>query len=1056
MALIRFFLEKPAIVAALIAFVIVSGLTALLQIPIQLTPDVETPQLTVQTIWPGASPYEVEKEIVIKQEEALRNVTGLVQIRSESWPGRGQIILEFAIGTDLDNALLRVSNELDQVVDYPENSLRPRILTSGINSSPVVWTQLSTTEGNPRPIGEYFKYAEEEIAPEFEKIPGVSQTRIFGGREKEIQILFDSEKLATYHISISALINTIRKENIDISGGSIDEGKRKYVVRTLTKFRNVQDLGNLIIRKNEGQSIYLRDVAEVGIGYQSPTASVLINNQFSMVLPVYREHGANVLEVTEKVIETIERLNKQKLAGEKLKIQRLSDPRYYINSAIRLVINNLFIGGFLAFCVLLLFLGDFRSSLVVILAIPISIIGTFVFLHAFGRNINVISLAGLAFAVGMVVDSAIVVLENIDQYRLRGNSLYDSALKATHDVWGAILASSLTTMAVFLPVVFVKEKAGQLFADISIAICSAIMLALVVAVVVIPSLYMWLLKGKKIEVLQEGEKTFSFYQGLRKKAGRLVNFCLSALRWILKTWKHKFIFLVSVLLVSVLLIYAAMPKLEYLPGGNRNLLFGYLIPPSGYNTEEYERIGRFLMKELDPYLKGEEPNYPQIDRVFYVGFGTILIIGAVSKDPQRVSELIPVINKTLSKIPGMYGVTQQSSLFERGLAAGRSIDIEIYADHLEDITRVGQGMFGQIRGIIPGGQVRPIPSLEIGTPEIQVLLNPERAAAMGLSTQELGLIVDVYTDGRKIDEFVENDGNILDITLASKDNRVKSVADFSSLSLTTPSGQRIPIASVAEIVEQVGPNQINRIAQSRVITLRVSPPENISLDEALHLIEDKIVTPALEKNKNMPGFRIELSGTAGDFTKTRLALQTGFLIALGITFLLLAVLFENFFYPLVIMGSLPVAGAGGMLLLSAINHFVAPQPLDVLVMLGFLMLIGIVVNNPILIVAKALQLIRNENFSQNEAVLEAVKVRIRPIFMSTMTSVLGLLPLVVVPGAGSELYRGLGSAVLGGLLLSTLVSIFFVPVLFSFFIDLQEGFQQLVNRSSERKKLQNT
>ncbi len=1054
MALIRFFLQKPALVAALIAFVLVSGAAALLQIPIQLTPDVETPQLTVQTIWPGASPYEVEKEIVIKQEDALRNVTGLERISSESWPGRGQIILEFVLGTDLDNALLRVSNELDQVVDYPENALRPRILTSGINSSPVVWTQVRTTEGNSRPIGEYFKYAEEEIAPEFEKIPGVSQTRIFGGREKEIQILFDSEKLATYQISISELINTIRRENIDISGGSIKEGKREYVVRTLTKFRDVQDLGNLIIKKRDGQSIYLKDVAKVGIGYQSPTASVLINDQFSMVIPVYREHGANVLEVTEKVVETIERLNKQKLATEKLEIERLSDPRYYINSAIRLVMNNLFIGGLLAFCVLLLFLGDFRSSLVVVLAIPISIIGTFVYLHAFGRNINVISLAGLAFAVGMVVDSAIVVLENIDQYRLRGHSLYDSALKATHDVWGAILASSLTTVAVFLPVVFVKEKAGQLFADISIAICSAIMLALVVAVVVIPSLYMWILGGRKVEAIEKGGTSLPFHRNLQKKGSALVETCLRSLGWLLETWQRKGVFLLSVLIVSMFLIYIAMPKLEYLPGGNRNLLFGYLIPPSGYNTEEYERIGHFLMKELEPNLKGEDPNYPQIERVFYVGFGTILIIGAVSSDPQRVSELIPVLDKALSKVPGMYGVTQQSSLFESGLAAGRSIDIELYGDRLEDITGLGQQLFGQLQGVIPNAQVRPIPSLEIGTPEIQVLLNPERAAAMGLSTQELGLIVDVYTDGRKIDEFVETNGNILDITLASIDHRVKSVADFSSLSLMTPSLQRIPIASVAEIAEQVGPNQINRISQSRVITLRVSPPADISLEEALNLIETKIVKPTLEKNQNIPGFRIELSGTAGDFTKTRLALQTGFLIALGITFLLLAVLFENFFAPLVIMSSLPVAGAGGMVLLSLINFAIAPQPLDVLAMLGFLMLIGVVVNNPILIVAKALQLIRKEKLSQNEAVLEAVKARIRPIFMSTMTSVLGLMPLVVIPGAGSELYRGLGSAVLGGLLLSTLVSIFFVPSLFSFLLDFQRGFKGFVDSLSGRKKLQ--
>lgn len=1041
MAFIRFFLEKPALVAALTAFILIAGVTALLQIPIQLTPDVQTPQLTVRTIWPGASPYEVEKEIVIKQENALRNLPGLERLRSESAPGRGQVILEYVIGTDLDEALLRVSNELDQVTDYPENARRPRILTSGLNASPVVWMQLRALEGNETVIGQYLKYAEDEIAPEFEKIHGVSNTRVFGGREKEVKVLFDSEKLAAYQVTIPQLINTIRQENLDVSGGRIKEGKREYVVRTLTKFRDVEDLGNLIIKKTQGQSIYLRDVAQVGIGYKSPTASVLINNQYSLVIPIYREHGANVLEVTETVIETIARLNREKLAVAQLELTRLSDPRYYINSSISLVLSNLLIGSGLAFLVLLIFLGNFRSSLVVVLAIPISIIGTFVYLEAFGRNINVISLAGLAFAVGMVVDSAIVVLENIDQYRLRGETLFDSALKATHEVWGAVLASSLTTVAVFLPVIFVKEKAGQLFADISIAISSAIILAMIVAVAIIPTLYVWLLKDRKVLTSEERKTSKTSYNRLRRRTGEMVNSWLRFLGWLLKSWWRKFSFLVVVLALSAFIVYETTPKLEYLPSGNRNLLFGYLIPPSGYNTEEYERIGRFLMNELEPYLKGEDPQFPQIDRVFYVGFGTALIMGAVSKEPERVAELIPLFNRILRKVPGVYGVTKQSSLFERGLAAGRSIDIEIYADNLSDTSSIGGQLFGKIRKTLPGSQVRPIPSLEIGTPEVQVLLDSERAAEMGLSTQELGLIIDVYTDGRKIDEFTEENGDILDITMASQDQRVKSVADFSSLSFFTPSRQRIPIASVAEVIEAVGPNQINRIAQARVVTLRVSPPENISLEESLQIIQNKIVDPALQQNANVPGFRIELSGTAGDFTRTREALQTGFLIALGITFLLLVVLFEDLFSPFVIMGSLPVAGAGGMILLSLINRFVAPQPLDVLVMLGFLMLIGIVVNNPILIVSKALQLIRSENFTQQDAIIEAVKVRVRPIFMSTMTSVLGLMPLILIPGAGSELYRGLGSAVLGGLLLSTFVSIFFVPALFSLLLDIKTFFK---------------
>ncbi len=1038
MSLIRYFLEKPALVAVIIVVLIIAGLASLFHIPIQLTPDVESPKLTVQTIWLGASPKEIEKEIVVKQEDALRNLPGLEKLSSESTPGRGRILLEFSLTTELDNAILHVSNELDQVTGYPENAKRPRIITSGSNASPFMWLRLQPTEGNDVPISQFLKYAQDEIVTEFEKIPGISEGRIYGGREKEIKVRFDSEKLAYYHISLPELIRTIRQENVNMSAGSINEGKREYVVRTISKIVDIEDLGDLIIKNLDGQRVYLKDVATVETGFKPPFSSVLYNDTHAVIMPLYKEHGANVLEISEKALALVEKLNMNKLAAQNLKLRRVSDQLYYINSAISLVTNNLFLGSFLAFLVLLVFLGNFRSSLVVLLSIPISIIGTFFCFQVFGRNINVVSLAGLAFSVGMVVDSAIVVLENIDQYRLKGAGLFDAALQATHEVWGAIFASTLTTVAVFLPILFVKEKAGQLFADISIAICSSIILALIVAVTVIPSLYCWLLGDRKVKTSKERASSKSPYNKLRRFFAALVDTCLKWLAWLLKSWQRKVTFIILTLIFSAACVFYLSPKMEYLPEGNRNLIFGILIPPSGYNSDEVERIGQFLMKELEPAVKGEIPNIPEINRIFYIGFGTRLIMGIAAEDPERVRELKPVIKQALAKVPGMYAITTQSSLFERGLSAGRSIDVELYADQLESIAPIGAKLFAEIRSILPGSQVRPIPGLEIGTPEVQIILDAERAAKVGLSTQELGLIVDVYTDGRKIDEYTKQNGEILDITLESKDTRVNSIAEFASLSIYTPTNDRIPIATVAQIRETVGPNQINRISQERVITLRVTPPEDLSIEESLNILKEKIITPALKKYSDTSGFRIELSGTADDFTKTRLALQGGFLTALGLTFLLLVVLFEDFLSPLVIMGSLPIAVAGGMIFLALTNLLIAPQALDVIVMLGFLMLVGIVVNNPILIVHRTLYLIRKQKMLFLDAILESVRSRVRPIFMSTMTSVLGLMPLVIVPGPGSELYRGLGSAVLGGLLLSTFVSIFFVPALFSLTEDLKK------------------
>ena len=1031
MNFIEFFLKKPALVGAIVTFILALGAKSLIEIPIQLTPDVQTPTLTVQTIWPGASPKEIEKEIVIKQEEVLGGIPNLEKISSESTPNQGRVILEFVIGTDLNDAILRVSNELDQITNYPENANRPRILSSGSNSSPIVWMRLAPLENNSVPIDEFQKYAEDKIVPEFEKLKSVSEVRVYGGKPREIKVTFDSEKLAFYRIGIDQLIRAIRQENVNISGGTISEGKREYVIRTLSSIREFKDLESLILKKEGGNKVYLRDVASVSLSFKSPRSRVLYNDTKALILPVYKVHGSNVLEVTDQIIALIDKINRKQLKNQKLVLNRLADQRYYITNSISLVVGNLVIGSLLAFFVLLLFLGNFRPAVVVLLSIPISIMGTFVCLQAFGRNINVVSLSGMAFAVGMVVDSAIVVLENIDEYRLRGYKLYDAALKATQEIWGAILASSLTTVAIFLPVLFVKEKAGQLFADIAIAISSSILLSLLVAVAVIPTLYKWILGDKKVPTREERQTSKSIYNRMRRLIGKLVDWSLRFLGWILVSWTRKLVFLGIVLWASWAAIFYLSPKLEYLPSGNRNLIFGILIPPPGYNTEEVERIGRFVMKELKPAMEGKIAGLAEIDRVFYIGFGTRLIIGGAAKDPERVKELIPIFKRALSKVPGMYVITTQSSIFERGLSAGRSIDVNLHGNDLETLAGIGGGLFMKIRKIIPGSQIRPIPSLEIGTPEIQVLLDRERAAEHNITTAELGTIIDIYTDGRKIDEYTDSSGNILDISLLSKDKRVQSVADFSSLTIVTKSKQRIPIATIATVTETVGPNQINRIDQKRAITLRVTPPDNLSLEDAMKRLQSEIVEPTLAANQYLEDFDIRLSGTADDFTKTRTALQSGFIAALGITFLLLVVLFEDFLAPLVIMSALPIAGAGGMVMLYLINQFLAPQSLDVLVMLGFLMLVGIVVNNPILIVHRSLYLMREENMDITTAVIEGVRSRYRPIFMSTLTSVLGLMPLVIIPGAGAELYRGLGGAVLGGLLFSTFLSLYVIPIIFT-------------------------
>lgn len=1028
------------LVAVTVLFIIMAGIWALVSIPIQLTPDVELPTLRVRTVWPGAGPYEVEREIVREQEQYLNNLPGLVRMTSEASANQSNITLEFKIGTDIDDALLRVSNKLNQVNDYPENALRPSIITTGANSRAIIWLMIQTRPDNTRDIREYKRFVEDVVRPALEQIAGVAEARVYGGQEPEVQVRFDAEKLSLYGISIRELITKIRSENVDISGGRFTEGKREYTVRTLSRFRTPEQLGDMIVRYTSRGPVYLKDIAEVGSGFKEGRVKVLHNTGRSIVLPVYKESGANVLEIAQKVTATVDRLNRTVLDRERLVMRKLTFPEFYINSAISLVLQNLWLGGFLALAVLFFFLGNLRSSLVVALSIPISIIGTFVAMQILGRNINVISLAGLAFAVGMVVDSAIVVLENIDRWRLRGVGLLESAKRATQEVYGAILASALTTVAVFLPVVFVEDEAGQLFEDIAIAICVAILLSLIVSTTVIPVFYRFLF----MKAGTNGDEALhvnAFTNSLKKFFGRFVDWLMVCLAWVQRRVWRKLAVVGGSTALALLIAWTLTPKQEYLPKGNRNLVLSFLFPPPGYSPDEKERMGQFMMDALKPHFEGEVDGAPQLDRAFFVGFGTILLLGGATVDPERAGEMIAPLNKVLATVPGMRSFTTQSSLFSSALGAGRSIDLEIYADDINQLAAVTAGMFMKARGLFEGAQVRPIPSFEVGNPEIQLIASAERAARAGLTTADIGLIVDIFTDGRKIDEFVMPNGDTVDLTLMSGSTHLQTVADFASQSLLAPNGSYVTLGAVADIRHTVGLDQINHIGEDRAFIVRVMPPDNVPMETALEVVQRDLVGPALEANAGIPGFRIELSGQADAFTKTRKSLQTGFILALGITFLLLVILFEDVLAPFVIMGALPVAAAGGLIGLWLVNTFVADQPLDMLTLLGFLLLIGIVVNNPILIVSRALNSMREDNVPLDQAVLDAVKTRIRPIFMTTFTSICGLLPLVLFPGAGSELYRGLGSAVLGGLALSTFVSLVFVPSLFSLLQDVERLFR---------------
>lgn len=1031
MDLIKYSLEKPVSVTVGVILLLVFGIIGLNKLPVQLTPDVETPQITVKTNWGGATPYEIEKEIVEQQEEVLKGLQGLTKMESASYNGYGEITLSFELKTSLDDALLRVSNKINEVANYPENVNRPVIESAGANASPVIWMMLKPLAENSESINHYLSYFEDNVRQHLERVKGVGSLFIFGGTLSELHITLDMDKMASHNISINQVSSAVRNANQTMSAGVLGIGRKNYRIRTMGQFQSPADALDVVVFDDGIQRVYLGDIAEVDNGYAKENIAVLHSGEPVIVIGVRKEPGTNVLSMTERLEKEVEHLNQTFLAEQGLYIDWVYDQRPYINTAINLVKKNVAIGGLLAICVLLIFLRSIRSTLTTAIAIPISAIGTFIFLWITGRNLNVVSLAGISFAVGMLVDNSIVVLENIDRHRKMGKPAYNAAWEGTREVWGAVFASTATTVAVFLPIIFMQEEAGQLFRDIAIAITFSILISLFVSISVIPTLSYQLYKNRKSRPQNRLQKSVVGPFMSRIIMG-FSDLCL----------KNVFTRLVTVFSFtsfSLGLIFLLLPSAEYLPQGNRNLILNILIPPPGYSVEKMQELGSYIYQEAEPYFQEDgKDGIPQIKDMFFVGADRFTLFGGISTHETRATEMMPLFTRIMNSIPGVFGVSLQAGIFESGIGKGRTVDVNIAGENIDQIVAAGRTLFGTISAKIPGSQVRPVPSLETSYPEIQVDPNKEKLAASAMTEKDLGIYIDILMDGRKIDEYRPEGSKQKDLVLTGREATFSSPENILKAAIVNGQGSLIRVGDVAELVYSQGMPQINHLERKRTITLQVTPPQDVALQDAMDIIEQDAVAP-LKGAGQLEGIEITIGGNADKLTEARLALQWNLLLALLITYLLMAALFENFLYPLIIMFSIPLAAAGGFLGLRAVNAFIAPQGFDVLAMLGFIILVGTVVNNAILIVHQSLNNVRFNEMQGIAAISEAVRTRIRPIFMSATTSVLGMLPLVLSTGSGSELYRGLGAILLGGLALSTLFTLFVIPALLAFVLKFERS-----------------
>jgi HAE1 family hydrophobic/amphiphilic exporter-1 len=1034
MNLIKHAIERPIAVIAGVVMIVLFGALALTTIPIQLIPDVNKPQITLTTNWAGAAPAEVEREIVNRQEEVLRGINGLESMNSTSATGQGSVRLVFKIGQNMDRAMLLVANRLDRVSGYPEEVNEPTMKTVSSEDNAIAWFIITRQAGNVEPIHTFRDFVEDTVNDRLERVPGVGGTDVYGGAKRRLQITIDPERMARFSMTIGELVTKLRAANASMTAGDVDEGKRSYVVRTDGELATPEIIGSVVLRALQDPAtgrvarVTVADIATVGYGYPKPRATIRRLGEAAIGIPLYRETGANVIETMEGIREAVKELNAVLLPRAKLRMVQPYDETFYINSAIELVQQNIVFGGFLAAIILMIFLRSWRPTLVVSIAIPVSVIGSFVAMAALGRSINVISLAGIAFAVGMVVDAAIVVLENIYRLREEGRSPRDAAFEGASQVWGAVLVSALTTVMVFIPLLTMDLEVGQLFRDIAVAISVSVCLSLLVAVTLIPALCQNLLTRPPPKVKRRIPVLDAFGDLFMKSV-------LGYVRMVLRRKSYAMGSALLIIAIASLSVFLMWPKLDYLPSGNRNLVIGYVLPPPGYNLATNTEIASRLEQETKPMWATEtgresEPGQPpKMEDFYFVALPGRTLVISRSVDPQRVRELLPPMQKLVFSEPGTIGYFRVASLFGRGIGGARVINLDIHGAELEDIVGVAQRAFGLVSQALPrseGHQVRPLPDISLSAPEVRVLPNRSRLADAGVSARELAQTIDAYNDGLRVAE-VTVEGKRTDLVLRGPSEKILQTQGINFLPVVTGDGMILPASELAEIKVTSGPTAIRHEERERTIRLSITPRDDVPLERGMDIVRTQVMEPLLAGGLP-PGVKFDLRGSASELNKTWEHMSVDLVIAVVIVFLVMAVLFESFVYPLVILLSVPVAAAGGVAGLAILNIFVN-QNLDMLTMLGFIILIGIVVNNAILLVHQSLHHVRNEGMEVAAAILEATRNRIRPIFSSTLTSIVGMFPLVLFPGAGSELYRGLGSVVLGGLSLSALLTLLIVPPL---------------------------
>ncbi len=1009
----------PITVIVRVLLVVVFGYVCSTFLPVELKPDTQQPTLAVATTFPGAAPEEVEGEITTRFEEMISGVSNMLYTQSFSSFGISVIIVFYKPGTDLDLAASEIQRNIDRVTDLPQSVQLPQIMKASDRVSLPIY-QFAMT-GN-MDLVTASTWAEKDIAPRIRRIPGIGDCQYEGGRTRQIRITYDAERLKARRLTVNDVKQAVDKTNFNQSGGYFVQGTREWTLRTVGEPANADAFLKVIVSKPGQPIVYLSDIADVEDLYDRPDSYCRINGQPGIVFNVLGQAGANILQSIGAVDQQLALLQ-QDYGPRGARFERIYDSSNYIRDAIRVVKHSLIEAVLLVLLVLFLFLRNVRSIFIVATSIPVSIIGAFIGMYLMKYSINVLSLAGLALSVGIIVDDAIVVLENIYRHRYEeGKSILQACVDGTQEVGMAVFMSTLTTAAVFMPILLIKGEIGKLFGPVAFIISTTIFLSLFDAFTVVPMLASRWMREDTAPSARTSRLMYPILL-LGRIADKVGRGLIHALVFFLGGTKRKLALLAAV--VALFLVsYLALPGMGYLPTGGTNLIKVQIATPEGSSLEQNSQVMKIL-EERWRKIKGVRnivaiPNRQDSRNVIFIvcdreeDSGVPII--TIARTANRMARDLPF--KAVNPI--------QFPLFGNIFSRSNIVDIRIMGESYPMIEKLIKQLMELGKGV--KGVIFAYTDLALRKPEVQVKVDPERAAAFGFQPKDIADAVEAAGGGQFTTSQYDVAGRYYYIKIMGAEKDLKTVADMERIMLTAPSHPDIqtPLTSVASVETTFGPLQINHYNSKRAarvqLTMQGRPLSDVFRD----------VNEGIRTEMPIPFGYAAVPVGAVNYLQTLLkAIGLVFPLSVVVVYLLLVIQFQSFVRPLSIIISVPLSIIGANVIVNVSGvHF------DSFTMLGYILMVGLVVKNAIILITYAVQLMDGGS-PRDEALILAARRRMRPIFMTAIAMVLGMLPLALKQGAGAEIYNGLAMAVVGGLSTATLFTLVFIPVVYTLLDDLK-------------------